>query len=725
MGEDDRGNHVRMSFRAAKQLIQSLQKLGNAFDSMYAQETVQETEIREACETILLQYAGEALSKVPVEELKNSRSGIRISALQEAGYQSLEDIRQAKDWELMAVSGIGEKQVESIRNIISRLCSQIIDQTPVRLSADDNSPENDRLIAALARYRKCSLVREDAVLLHEEIHDLAQQSSDPRMIRGRLGWIFSGREKKQYTQETAALLLDFCAGPRFVRAENILSVYGQAAALDAAQARADFMQNAAGYYALLEKISGKGISKERIYSGMPAQLAAQIDEQELDLRTFKGDLRAYQVFGAKYILHQKRVLLGDEMGLGKTIQAIAAMADVHAKSPESHFLIVCPASVLVNWCRELKKFSAMEIYLLHGQFLDEAFAKWEKDGGAAVTNYEMMGRLTERIDNRMHLAMLVIDEAHYIKNPDAKRTRYIHALENESERILLMTGTPLENKVDEMCALVDFVRPDMGRQVREAACMTRIPQFRQMLSPVYLRRQRSQVLEELPPVIMEQEWCRMTAEDLACYQTAVYERSFVSMRRVSFLQDELSTSSKALRLMQLCHEAVAEGRKVLVYSFFRETLEKAGILLQDICRGSITGSVPPQSRQTLIDRFAQDNQGGVLLCQVQAGGTGLNIQAASVVIFCEPQIKPSLMNQAISRVYRMGQVRNVLVYQLLCEDTVDEAVMQILDEKQVEFDAYADESAIASAVADIVDAQWIRQFIENENRKYLPAVVEP
>ena len=113
----------------------------------------------------------------------------------------------------------------------------------------------------------------------------------------------------------------------------------------------------------------------------------------------------------------------------------------------------------------------------------------------------------------------------------------------------------------------------------------------------------------------------------------------------------------------------------------------------------------------------------MLVCQVQAGGTGLNIQAAGIVIFCEPQIKPSLTWQALSRVYRMGQVQNVLVYHLLCENTVDEAVREILARKEEEFDLFAQESSIADAADGLTEKEWIADIVEAERRKYLPAVL--
>ena len=445
---------------------------------------------------------------------------------------------------------------------------------------------------------------------------------------------------------------------------------------------------------------------------------------QLSQKTFRGNLRVYQEFGAKYILHQSKVLLGDEMGLGKTIQAIAAMAHIQETTDGlCHFLVVCPASVLVNWSKELSKFSNIDAYILHGQTLDDAFDRWRDHGGAAITNYESMGKIVDRIDNHMTLEMLVIDEAHYIKNPDAKRTMYIRRLDNESKRILMMTGTPLENRVDEMCNLIDFVRPDMTKEVRGMAHLSHVPEFREALSPVYLRRTRTQVLKELPPIDEKQEWCEMSFDDQKAYTAAVMNRNFQDMRRVGFLQEDIKTSAKTCRLLELCNEAKAEGRKVVVYSFFRDTISKVAAILGDKCIGVISGDTPVAHRQDIVDRFGEAKDGSILLCQIIAGGVGLNIQAASMVIFCEPQIKPSLTSQALSRVYRMGQVRNVTVYHLLCPETIDEEMMLVLEQKQNEFDNYAGESVLAGAFDNLMDKEWISDVIEKESKKYLPAVL--
>jgi len=156
-----------------------------------------------------------------------------------------------------------------------------------------------------------------------------------------------------------------------------------------------------------------------------------------------------------------------------------------------------------------------------------------------------------------------------------------------------------------------------------------------------------------------------------------------------------------------------------VFSFFRTTLRKVTELLGDRCMEPITGSITPQRRQEIVDEFANAEDGAVLVSQVQAGGTGLNIQSASVIIFCEPQIKPSIENQAISRAYRMGQVRDVLVYRLLADDTIDERIMELLKNKQLQFDSFADESVVGEESLKPSEADWISKMVAQEKQRFL------
>ena len=704
-------------------LIESLEMLDRSFQRITAEYEGHEEKVRQACSAQLKKESSEFLREIPVEELKNSKAGIRISALQSAGYNTLYDLYKAENWKLQNIEGIGEKQISSIRSIIGEFLNRLSTRARIRLTPDRDDIASRTLIHEIARFRKIEQIRREAGPLTASVHETISALTAAVTIRSRFRWIFSFGAAKTDTIRAIGDILTYCRSAEYNLVKSLISQYGEAENMGVLDAIEDFKKNSASYYAIIERMTGAGAKRELVYSSVPAQLAEEIDAFPLNLDRFKGNLRAYQEFGTRYILTMKRVLLGDEMGLGKTIQAIAAMTHLYGENRQSRFLVVCPASVMINWCREIQKFSDIPVNLLHGPLLEDALLSFTELGGAAVTNYESMGKIVGTIDNHLTLSMLVIDEAHYIKNPEAKRTQYIHALDDESESILLMTGTPLENKVGEMCELIGFVRPDMVENVRTYAGMRQLPAFREMLAPVYLRRQRDMVLDELPPLTVEEEWCEMTAEDAAAYGVEVMGGNFMGMRRVSYLQEDLRTSSKTQRLFELCDQAMEDRQKVIVYSYFRETIRKVCDFLGPVVIGSITGSTPPEERQDLIDRFSQTPEGAVLVCQIQAGGTGLNIPAAGIVIFCEPQIKPSLTWQAISRVYRMGQVQNVLVYHLLCENTVDEAMQEILAVKEEEFDMFAHDSAIAEAADGLADKEWIRQIVEREKRKYLPAVI--
>lgn len=697
--------------------------LDDALIAMHSDAASQEEEVSAAAASLMTSEAMDSLAQVPVEELRSSKAGIRVNVLSDAGYHTLKDLAQADDKTLQAINGIGEKQVIAIRAILAVFGKQLAGKRTIRLSVEDDSEQTLRLIRAIAVFRLGNVVRQDAASVQEEFHVIADGILQRITVRGAFRWLFTGRKTKEAVTAAIGDLTDFVHSPLYERAGRLSARYRAIVSMSGDEAKKDFEKHSAEYYVILEKVYGGAAQDAASVSNISARLAADINAFTIDLSRFTGTLRAYQEFGVKYILHQKRVLLGDDMGLGKTIQAIAAMSHLHASNKGSHYLVVCPAGVLINWCREIRRFSSVPAFLLHGDSLEAECSRWLESGGAAVTNYESLGKVIGVCGKAIVLSMMIIDEAHYIKNPRAMRTQHIGAMKDRSENILLMTGTPLENRVSEMCSLIEFVRPDLSAQVREAAALSRTQEFKEMISPVYLRRQREEVLQELPPVDVKEQWCSMSEDDRDAYAREILDRNFTGARRVSFLQETLATSSKAQRLAELCAEAESTCRKAIVYSYFRDTIRKVQVLLKDRCIGTITGSTSVSERQEIVDRFTEAPGGSILICQVQAGGTGLNIQTASIVIFCEPQIKPSLINQAVARAWRMGQVRNVQVHHLLCEDTVDEAVMEWLSEKQLEFDTFAEESAVAQAADAVMDDHWIEAFMEKERSRYLPAVV--
>lgn len=345
----------------------------------------------------------------------------------------------------------------------------------------------------------------------------------------------------------------------------------------------------------------------------------------------------------------------------------------------------------------------------------QALKSWGKTGGVAVTTFETTAYVKD--ESVPKVDVVIVDEAHYIKNPEARRSINVKRLCAKAERLLFMTGTALENKVEEMVSLIEILQPTIASSVQNMTFMPNAPQFRQRVAPVYYRRKREDVLKELPELIETKEWCTLNSGEKETYEQNVLEKNYAASRRLSWDADDLKKSCKATRLLEIIKEAEAEGRKVLVFSFFLDTIRAIGGLLGTRCYGPINGSVPPLRRQELIDAFDKAPAGSVLLAQIQSGGTGLNIQSASVVVICEPQLKPSIENQAISRAYRMGQSRNVLVYRLLCTNTIDERIIELLEHKQAVFDAFADKSVAAEqseSYKDEVDEKRFGQLIQEE-----------
>lgn len=678
-----------------------------------ASEEPQRAAAQEAARQLFETRVREALEAMDVEHINNGRQGLRVGLLRANGVENVWQASRMTFQEICDIDGLAEQSALKIRDTVAQIIRNTRDTVRVRIRVDGPAPADGALVRAL--YVRCHSrpLRERAAALYQTHHEpLRRELALTKKARSGLGWIFLSRDAKAQILEAvdslrARLEGEFGSG---VLADAWAAVEG---ATDE-RCWADYRENASAYYAELENL-GLHWEKQETAGGLPAQLAARVEARELDLRYLKATLRSYQTFGAKYIVHQKRTLLGDEMGLGKTVQAIAAMAALAAEGM-THFMVVCPASVLINWCREIQKFSTLEAVKVHGSD-EEALARWRAGGGVAVTTYESISRFALPEDFGMD--MVVVDEAHYVKNPDTRRTKALLKLLRNTEYTLFMSGTPLENRVEEMCFLVSCLQPEVARELEGVKFLSTAEQFRQQLAPVYLRRTREDVLRELPELVEKEQWCGLGAAEKAAYREAVLSGNFMAIRQVSWQVEDMKDSAKARRLLELCDQAREQKRKVIVFSFFRATLDKVTALLGDRCLEPITGAISPQRRQEIVDEFSKAAEGAVLVSQVRAGGTGLNVQSASVIIFCEPQIKPSIENQAISRAYRMGQVRDVLVYRLLAEDTVDERIMALLADKQLQFDSFADESVVGEESLKPGETAWIARMVEGERKRLL------
>ena len=687
-----------MAIKRDKQQIRDILTLIEQFDDSVCeiasqasrQEDAAAAAMKELCDAQL----HDVLRGMDVENINRDRLGIRIASLRSAGITNMEQLCALSVDEINSVKGIGDEAAWLIYTLAGRIRQEAATGLRVRVSLDDRSEAATSLLLTA----KTAMVTGEAVrkaqAVYDEYHDVLRAAYLAAKPAGStLGWLFASAEKKKAAVDASLYLYSLLTGDYGERVRELTAAYDARKIPDPALVWEDYKRNSAAYYAQLDKLDrALGTRIDNSYSGLPEELVREVEMQPLYLDALHTALRPYQEFGARYILRQGKVLLGDEMGLGKTVQAIAAMVSLRALGA-THFMVVCPASVLVNWSREIAKFSDLMVTSIRGGDL-AAVQKWRAAGGVAVTTYESISRFS--LPEDFSFSMLVADEAHYVKNPAALRTQALLILRRKAERVLFMTGTPLENRVDEMCFLVSCLRAAIAGQIREMKYISSAPQFREKLAPVYLRRTREDVLSELPELVEQEQWCEMGLSEWEHYMLSVAAENFMAMRQVSWDVGDLKKSSKARRLLELCDEAKEDGRKVIVFSYFRETLRAVHELLGGRAFGPITGSVSPVRRQELVDAFAAAGDGAVLICQVQAGGTGLNIQAASVVIFCEPQIKPSMETQAVSRAYRMGQLRSVLVHRLLCDNTVDERILELLREKQDIFDSFAEESTAGS-----------------------------
>lgn len=643
------------------------------------------------------------LQGVPVEELNRDKGGFRVKTLRDSGYETLADVMTATPQQLAAVRGISAESAAEIKQIATARLQQSRASVAIRLSFDDQNSDATALVCAVYRYlQHCDSLSELTRLQARYGAAVSRAEETLRRVGNGALWLFTADEERRGTSDAYRFLKELLQGEYGQTLRRLSAVQSTVNAAPA-QVWQDFAQNNVRYFTAIETIAPGLLGSGSAEYGLPEDLAHAVQQEPVDTRGLRCELRRYQEWGVKYVLHQKRVLLGDEMGLGKTVQAIAAMVSLR-NAGCSRFAVVCPASVLSNWCREIIKHSDLTVVTVHGSTRQKALQEWLRQGGVAVTTYETTARID--LPEDCSIDMMVVDEAHYIKNAEARRSINVKKLCQQAQRLLFMTGTAIENRVDEMIALVSVLQPEIAQRIKGMAFMSSAPQFREAVAPVYYRRRREDVLTELPDKLESMEWCTLGREEEQLYEQAVLTQKYADARRVSWAVDDLSQSSKANRLCELLEEAREEGRKTIVFSFFLDTISKISQLLGDRCVGPINGSVSPQRRQELVDAFNSAPSGAVLTAQIQSGGTGLNIQAASVVVLCEPQFKPSIENQAISRAYRMGQARSVLVYRLLCENTVDEKITELLREKQAVFDAFADKSTVADETMELDETSF-------------------
>ncbi|MCG6498115.1 DEAD/DEAH box helicase [Kitasatospora sp. A2-31] len=437
---------------------------------------------------------------------------------------------------------------------------------------------------------------------------------------------------------------------------------------------------------------------------------------------FTGSLRPYQRRGLAWLDALGRLGLGavlaDDMGLGKTVQTLALLALEQQRGATGPTLLVCPMSLVGNWQREAARFApGLRVHVHHGA--DRAAP--DRSADLVITTYGLVQRDAAEL-RAIRWRRIVADEAQHIKNPAARQSRAIRSLRS-GPRIAL-TGTPVENRLAELHAVLDFANPGLfgsaesfkerfSIPVEQAGSVEAAARLRRLSGPFLLRRSKSdpQIAQDLPA---KQEFtvrCSLTAEQAGLYRAVVADllERLRGMRGVErkgavlaaigrlkqvcnhpaqLLHDRTAVagrSGKVERLVEVLEEALAEGDRALVFTQYAEF----GAMLQPHLRERLGedvpylhGGVPKGRRDELVERFQRPDGARVFLLSLRAGGTGLNLSAANQVIHLDRWWNPAVEDQATDRAHRIGQRRDVQVRRLVCVGTVEERIDDLLAAKR-------------------------------------------
>lgn len=635
------------------------------------------------------------LNKIPIERLNDVEVGMPINALKNSGIKYIGDCSNKSAEYFERLPGIGSVGSQKIVAATTALTKATFDELNFRIQENIKS---EALLKALNKKMKYAEREKEIIEFNKDRAAFIKKTKNNISLANKkkslISWLFrSNKDKVNNAVEELSKLDTSSLNSKYDELtefnENI-SFYE------------DFKKNAGSYYSMLEKSINLKLEFKNTY--LSDDLVDKVESVELNTNELIVTPRAYQYFGAQYIISQEKTLIGDEMGLGKTIEALVAMNHLHQEYGSKHFLVIAPLSVLTNWKRETEKWTSFKTYKFHGKDRMENLSLWLESGGVLITNYGHAGILD--LDGDVSIDMLVVDEAHYVKNPQAKRSKAVYAIGEKAKYISYMSGTPLENRIEEMIQLISVLQKPIADKLNDniSEFNIRPKTFREKIAPVYLRRNREDVLTELPDLEEVEYWVPFGNSELNHYVEGIKERNFMKMRRSAWTGGSKKNSPKLNALIDICNQARDEGNKVLIFSFFRDVIDVIDKALKDRRYGPITGDVSNTKRQEMIDSFSESEPGSVLISQISAGGVGLNIQSANIIILCELQYKSSTEEQAISRSYRMGQTKKVLVYRLLTEESVDERILTILHNKKVIFNEFAKDSIVADRSSSAVDS---------------------
>jgi SNF2 family DNA or RNA helicase len=436
----------------------------------------------------------------------------------------------------------------------------------------------------------------------------------------------------------------------------------------------------------------------------------------------KARLRPYQKRGYNWICSLLfsgfGCILADDMGLGKTVQSIAVMLRLKEEGLSANgCLVVAPAALLINWQKELSRFAPeMRVSRYHGRQ-----RKLDKKHDVFLTTYQTAVRDLEKL-KKQTFSLLLADEAHLMKNSETRISRSVKQL--RSRYRIVLSGTPVENRLEDLRSLYDFILPGYLGDAAKFREQYRIPievmrsrekaeVLRKITSPFLLRRLKTDknIIKDLPEKIVANEYAVLEKEQAALYESVVAESIKKSEKsdskdRSSLIFSLLTSlkqicdhprvfdkespavsalSGKAQLLVTLLEEILANREKTLVFSQYVETLEcLEKIIKKELGEKPLIyhGSLNQNARSELVNRFQNDPSVRIMLVSLKAGGLGLNLTAASRVIHYDLWYNPAVENQATDRAFRIGQKRTVFVHRFITKNSFEEKIDEMITNKK-------------------------------------------
>ena len=448
-----------------------------------------------------------------------------------------------------------------------------------------------------------------------------------------------------------------------------------------------------------------------------------IRDSDFEVSEGLGDvLRPYQLYGYRWLCTLGQYgfggILADEMGLGKTLQMLSYIESRREAGENRPALVVCPASLVYNWKEECRRFTpALPAETVAGT-LSQRKAQIKKIAGSAglfITSYDLLKRDITLYDS-LDFSTVVLDEAQYIKNQKAAVSKAVRVL--KADHRFALTGTPIENRLSELWSIFDFLMPGFLYTAAEFSRRFETPimkgkdqqaavQLSRMTEPFILRRKKTDVLRDLPEKLEETRSAAMEEDQRKLYDAQVVRMKALLDASGDSGEDKMRILAEITRLRQLCcdpsllfddykgssakraacleliQNAMDAGHRMLVFSQFTSMLSllEADLKQAGIAYFTITGSTPKQERLRLVNAF---NNGGipVFLISLKAGGTGLNLTGADVVIHYDPWWNLAVQNQATDRAHRIGQTRQVTVIKLIAAETIEERIVKLQETKR-------------------------------------------